>query len=69
MGTPQDHWKRAEQCVTMAQAADDHSDKALWLILAQSWVRLAQHVVQAEHPQDGADVGDVDSALAAHASD
>ena len=28
----------------MAQLADDNSDKALWLTLAQSWVRLAEHV-------------------------
>lgn len=30
----------------MAQRADDESDKALWLTLAQSWVRLAEHVAQ-----------------------
>jgi len=28
----------------MARAADDQSDKVLWLTLAQSWVRLADHV-------------------------
>jgi len=30
----------------MAQRADDDSDKALWLTLAQSWVRLAEHVAR-----------------------
>jgi hypothetical protein len=30
----------------MARAADDHKDKALWLTLAQSWVRLAEHVAR-----------------------
>jgi hypothetical protein len=30
----------------MAQRADDESDKALWLTLAQSWVRLAEHVAR-----------------------
>jgi len=31
----------------MARAADDQNDKALWLTLAQSWVRLAEHVARA----------------------
>ena len=47
MGTPQDHRKCAEECVAMAQAAEDPKDKALWLTLAQSWVRLAEHVARA----------------------
>jgi hypothetical protein len=32
----------------MARLADAESDKALWLTLAQSWVRLAEHVACAE---------------------
>jgi len=32
----------------MARLADAESDKALWLTLAQSWVRLAEHVARAE---------------------
>jgi hypothetical protein len=32
----------------MARLADDGKDKALWLTLAQSWVRLAEHVARAE---------------------
>ena len=27
----------------MAKLSDDDTDKALWLTLAQSWVRLAEH--------------------------
>lgn len=46
MGTTQDHRRHAEECVAMAQRADDESDKALWLTLAQSWVRLAEHVAR-----------------------
>jgi hypothetical protein len=34
--------------VAMARLADAESDKALWLTLAQSWVRLAEHVARAE---------------------
>jgi hypothetical protein len=32
----------------MARLADAESDKALWLTLAQSWVRLAEHVARME---------------------
>ncbi len=31
----------------MARAADDQNDKVLWLTLAQSWARLAEHVTRA----------------------
>jgi hypothetical protein len=30
----------------MAQLADDENDKALWLTLALSWVRLSDHVAR-----------------------
>jgi hypothetical protein len=48
MGTAADHRKCAEECVTMARLSDAQSDKALWLTLAQSWVRLAEHVAHAQ---------------------
>jgi hypothetical protein len=48
MGTTQDHRKCAEECVAMARLADADGGKALWLTLAQSWVRLAEHVARAE---------------------
>ncbi len=48
MGTTQDHRKCAEECVAMARLAHDDGDKALWLTLAQSWVRLAEHVARAD---------------------
>lgn len=47
MGTIQDHRKYAEECVAMARQSHAESDKALWLTLAQSWVRLAEHVARA----------------------
>lgn len=43
MGTTRDHRRCAEECVAMAKLSDDDTDKALWLTLAQSWVRLAEH--------------------------
>ena len=48
MGRTIDYGRCAEQCIAMARLAGDGSDKALWLTLAQSWVRLAEHVAQAE---------------------
>jgi hypothetical protein len=48
MGTTQDHRRYAEQCVAMARRSGDKSDKALWITLAQSWVRLAEHVARSE---------------------
>jgi hypothetical protein len=46
MGTNDNHRKLAEQCIAMARAAEGDRDKALWLTLAQSWVRLAEHVAR-----------------------
>jgi hypothetical protein len=46
MGTTQDHRRCAEECVAMAQAAADDNGRALWLTLALSWVRLAEHVAR-----------------------
>jgi len=51
----------------MAQATDDHSDKALWLTMAQSWVRLAEHVARTGTPERGADGGE--GVRAVHSSD
>jgi hypothetical protein len=48
MGTRLDHRRCAEECVAMARLSEDTNDKALWLTLAQSWVRLADHVAQVE---------------------
>ncbi len=42
------HDHRIEQCVAMARASAGNRDKALWLTLAQSWVRLAEEVARAE---------------------
>lgn len=66
MGTTQDHRRYAEECVAMAQRADDDNDKALWLTLAQSWVRLAEHVARGRshlwgHPEEIPETTAVDS--------
>jgi len=46
MGTARDHRRYAEECVAMAQRAEDDSGKMLWLTLALSWVRLSEHVAR-----------------------
>ena len=44
MGTDQDYLKCAQACLEMAQAANDDKDQALWLLLGQSWVGLAEQL-------------------------
>jgi hypothetical protein len=46
MGTNRNHRRFAEECIAMAHASEDANDKALWITLAQSWVRLAEHAAQ-----------------------
>ncbi len=67
MGTDQDHRKCAEECVAMARASNDDTDKALWLTLAHSWVRLADHV--AYSAADDCDADEATSVPALHAPD
>jgi hypothetical protein len=60
MGTIQDHRRYAEECVAMARLSQAKNDKALWLTLAQSWVRLADHVARAGTQSTApADTGEV----------
>ena len=47
MGTALDHRRCAEECIAMARLCEDGKDKSLWLTLAQSWARLAEHVERA----------------------
>jgi hypothetical protein len=47
MGNDRNHRQCAEECIAMARASEDAKDKALWITLAQSWVRLAEHVAHA----------------------
>jgi hypothetical protein len=67
MGTPQDHRRCAEDCVAMAQTAEHEGDKALWLTLALSWLRLAEHVAHVSGSQ--CDAADGDDVLAVNSSD
>lgn len=46
----------------MARLSDDDTDKALWLTLAQSWVRLA------EHAERGPSLAEIDSEAASEAA-
>ena len=42
------HKHLIEQCLMMACASKADRDKALWLTMAQSWVRLADEVERSE---------------------
>jgi hypothetical protein len=48
----QGHEKYAEKCVAMALSSEQDVDKAIWLSLAQSWVRLAEQVASVEQRLD-----------------
>lgn len=65
MGTSSDHRRWAEQCVAMARAAPKRKDKALWLTLAQSWARLADHAARAEHAEQNLEAGEATIAVPA----
>jgi hypothetical protein len=54
MGTKPDHRRFAEECVAMAHASESANDKALWITLAQSWVRLAEHVARTRAGREAA---------------
>jgi hypothetical protein len=43
----------------MARSCEDGMDKSLWLTLAQSWMRLAEHVERTA--QDGAETATLDA--------
>jgi hypothetical protein len=51
----------------MAHAAEDASDKALWITLAQSWLRLADHVAHVSAAGYGSESSE--DALAAQSAD
>jgi hypothetical protein len=51
----------------MARASEDAKDKALWITLAQSWLRLAEHVAHVSAAGYGAEAGE--EALAAQAAE
>jgi len=40
----------------MAHASEDANDKALWITLAQSWVRLAEHAAHMSASSEAAAV-------------
>jgi len=67
MGTDRDHRKCAAHCVEKARTAGDEQDKALWLTLALSWLRLAEYVGGMASERSSA--RDAQNALAVHVSD
>jgi hypothetical protein len=67
MGNDRNHRQCAEECIAMARGCEDASDKALWITLAQSWLRLAEHV---EHASTASySVAADDAALATEAAE
>jgi hypothetical protein len=56
MGTNRDHRRFAEECIAMAHASEDANDKALWITLAQSWVRLAERAAHMSASSEAASI-------------
>jgi hypothetical protein len=45
----------AEDCLRMANSAEDKRDRPLWITLAQSWLQLAELAARGDSARDGED--------------
>ena len=43
MSSANDYRINAEDCLRMAKSASEERDRPLWVTMAQSWLRLAEH--------------------------
>jgi hypothetical protein len=43
MNSADEYRNNAEDCMRMASLARDEGDRPLWVTMAQSWLRLAEH--------------------------
>jgi hypothetical protein len=43
MSTSEEYRSNAEDCLRLAKADHNEKDRPLWVTLAQSWLRLAEH--------------------------
>jgi hypothetical protein len=57
MKTVEDYRTIAENCMRKAHSAKDERDRPLWAIMAQSWLRLAEH---RERIDSGLDMSAID---------
>jgi hypothetical protein len=53
----------AEECLRMANAAQDQRDRPLWITLAQSWLRLAELSARGGPASDSGDRVQVEESL------
>jgi hypothetical protein len=44
MSSANNYRTNAEDCLRMAKQASEERDRPLWATMAQSWLRLAEHV-------------------------
>jgi hypothetical protein len=57
MKSVEDYRMIAENCMRKADSAKDERDRPLWAIMAQSWLRLAEH---RERIDNGLDMSAID---------
>jgi hypothetical protein len=60
-GLPRPTAVTPKDALLLAQRAEDDADKALWLTLAQCWVRLAEHVARGPSHPHGDDANATDA--------
>jgi hypothetical protein len=57
MKSVDDYRNIAESCMQKADAAMDERDRPLWEIMAQSWLRLAEHRERIDSGHETAAIG------------
>jgi hypothetical protein len=69
--TANEYRSNAEDCLRMAKLAPEDSDRPLWVTMAQSWLRLAEHADRMRHglaAEDPATQGEPETADATSAA-
>ena len=49
MSSANQYRNNAQDCLRWAKAASDERDRPLWVTMAQSWLRLAEHADRVNH--------------------
>jgi hypothetical protein len=53
MNSANEYRSNAEDCLRLAKLAPDDRDRPLWVTMAQSWLRLAEHADRINQELDG----------------
>jgi hypothetical protein len=67
MNSANEYRSNAEDCLRLAKLAPDDRDRPLWVTMAQSWLRLAEHADRIKQELQGGH-GEPESADASSAA-